>query len=135
MNRGAILHHSDFVFKDGSSSAKFLIVLNQTSSSDEPILLAKTTSRKKYRNDTSGCCKQHFCYKINKGASWFDKDTWVLLSDIYPFSQAELLKASLQDKQLSHKADLTPQIIDAITNCCAYSDDITNRYKKMIVTV
>ena len=83
--RGAIYHHRQLVFHNGVTGKKYLILLN-TPGKNEPYLFVKTTSQKKDKPSTAGCIKKRSLFFIPAGKTFFYKDTWVQLYDIYEFA-------------------------------------------------
>jgi len=72
--RGAIYHHRQLVFHNGSTGKKYLILLN-TAGKKEPYLFVKTTSQKKDKPSTIGCIKERSLFFIPAGKTFFPKDT------------------------------------------------------------
>ncbi|MFH0727103.1 MAG: hypothetical protein V2B19_12285 [Pseudomonadota bacterium] len=110
--RGAIYHHSKLEFHNGFSGKKYLILLN-TPSKGEPYLFVKTTSQKKNKPSTPGCIKKSSLFFIPAEKTFFPKDTWVQLFELYPISPKDIdLK-----KEITIVGNLDVKIIDDIVNC------------------
>lgn len=131
MQRGTILFHKKFRFKNGTEDQKLLVVLNNQSGND-PFLIAKTTSQKKNKSQIPGCIEEDALFFITGGKTWFDSDTWIQLYEIYPFNAAELIKDRFDD-ELEIKDYLPTDMANAIKNCIKRLVDVEVRYKKMIL--
>jgi hypothetical protein len=89
---GQILHHKDFLFRDGGKGNKYVIVLN-TGDNDRPCLVIKTTSKAKhYPYATPGCNSGKCVYLILKECEQdFPIDTYLQLDYIYSVDVQEQL--------------------------------------------
>jgi len=127
--RGTICHHSELVFHNGFIGKKYLILIN-TPSKNEPYLFLKTTSQKKDKPTTSGCIKKHSLFFIPAGKTFFPKDTWVQLYEIYEVSPQDINT----NKEISIVASLDHRTIEAIVNCLfeAEEDNIAPIHKKLL---
>ncbi|HET6514679.1 MAG TPA: hypothetical protein VFG09_05915 [Thermodesulfovibrionales bacterium] len=84
MDRGTILYHRAFEFKDGEIGQKLLIVLN-TPQNDAPYLCCKTTSKMKYGIEKEGCHSSKNIYVLNPSPQGFKEKTWIQFHEIYEF--------------------------------------------------
>jgi len=127
--RGAIYHHRQLVFHNGFSGKKYLILLN-TPGKKEPYLFVKTTSQKKDKPSTAGCIKKRSLFFIPAGKTFFPKDTWVQLYDIYEFSPKDIDT----NKDITVEGSLDAKMIDDIVNCLfeAEEDNIAPVHKKLL---
>jgi hypothetical protein len=127
--RGAIYHHRQLVFHNGFTGKKYLILLN-TPGKNEPYLFVKTTSQKKDKPSTAGCIKKRSLFFIPAGKTFFPKDTWVQLYDIYKFAP----KVIDTNKDISVEGNLDAKMIDDIVNCLfdAEEDNIAPIQKKLL---
>jgi len=127
--RGAIYHHRQLVFHNGFVGKKYLILLN-TPDKKEPYLFVKTTSQKKDKPSTTGCIKKRSLFFIPAGTTFFPKDTWVQLYDIYEFSP----KGIDTNKDITVEGNLDAKIIDDIVNCLfeAEEENIAPIHKKLL---
>ena len=87
--RGTIYHHKELIFHNGFIGKKYLILLN-TPSKNEPYLFVKTTSQQKGKPTTSDCIKNRSLFFIPGGKTFFPKDTWVQLYEIYPITPKDI---------------------------------------------
>ena len=127
--RGAIYHHRQLVFHNGFTGKKYLILLN-TPGKKEPYLFVKTTSQKKDKPSTAGCIKKRSLFFIPAGKTFFPKDTWVQLYDIYEFSPKDIDT----NKDITVEGSLDAKMIDGIVNCLfeAEEDNIAPIQKKLL---
>ncbi len=88
--RGAIYHHKKFVFKNGFSGVKYIILLN-TPGTNDPYLFVKTTSQKKNRPLKPGCIENRSLFFIPANTTFFESDTWIQLHEIYSITPDEML--------------------------------------------
>jgi hypothetical protein len=69
---------------------------------------------------------------IRGGKEFFDKDTWLLLDDIYPFDAATVLEDTLK-KELSEEGRLSDLTVRQLMNCIRKIRDIEVGYKALIL--
>jgi len=127
--RGTIFHHSQMVFHNGFTGIKCLVLLN-TPSKKEPYLFVKTTSQKKDKPTTAGCIKKRSLFFIPAGKTFFDKDTWVQLYELYPIPPKDIDA----NKDIRVIGTLDAKMIEAIVNCLfeAEEDNIAPVFKKLL---
>jgi hypothetical protein len=106
------------VFHNGFTGKKYLVLLN-TPSKREPYLFVKATSQKKDKPTTPGCIKNRSLFFIPVGKTFFPKDTWVQLFDLYKFSPNDIDT----DNNISVVGSLDAKIIDDIVNCLFDSEE------------
>ena len=128
-SRGTIYHHKELVFHNGFTGKKYLILLN-TPDKEEPYLFVKTTSQKKNKPSKSGCIQEHSLFFIPAGKTFFPKDTWVQLYEIYPIHPHKIDT----DRNISVVGSLDAKMIDDIVNCLfkTEADNIASIYKDML---
>lgn len=127
--RGTIYHHRQLVFHNGFTGKKYLILLN-TPGKKEPYLFVKTTSQKKDKPTTTGCIRKRSLFFIPAGRTFFPKDTWVQLYDIYEFSPKDIDT----NKDFTVEGTLGAKMIDDIINCLfeAEEDNIPPIHKNLL---
>jgi hypothetical protein len=130
--RGRIYFHNDFGFHDGDSGKKFLILINNPQKL-EPYIFIKTTTQQKNKPSVEGCHIKEKVFYVPSGRSFFPKNTWVQLHEIYAFAPTKLIADGI-NKTLIHKSKLTEQMINTIVNCLLKSsiEDIDPEYIKLI---
>ncbi len=125
MNPGTILHDQKFLFTDGTTGNKLIILL--TSQVDGYFYIAaKTTSREKYKKKNSGCQHKdaHPNFFIPRGTSSFPIDTWVSLSEFYDLKSKELLQRHFTG-DIKTIGDLDINLTKKLLICSLQSEDIT----------
>ncbi len=130
MNKGTILYHTAFQFKDGQIGQKLLIVLN-TPQNNDPYLCCKTTSKQKYGLDKEGCHSNKNIYVLNPIANCFPAKTWVQFHEIFEFNNHTFLQDHFNGK-LNIKGTLPTNTINAIINCIKKSDDISKYHLQLL---
>ncbi len=127
--RGAIYHHSHLVFHNGFTGKKYLILLNSPAK-DEPYLFVKATSQKKDKPAKPGCIKDRSLFFIPGGTTFFKKDTWIQLYEIYPIPPDNIDNLS----EITLEGNLDVKMIDDIVNCLfeAEENNIAPIYKKLL---
>lgn len=127
--RGTIYHHKELIFHNGFIGKKYLILLN-IPGKKEPYLFVKTTSQKKDKSSKPGCIKKRSLFFIPGGKTFFPKDTWVQLYEIYPILPHKIDA----DKNISVVGSLDVKIIDDIVNCLfeTEADNMAPIYKDML---
>ena len=126
--RGAIYHHRKLVFHKGFTGKKYRILLN-TPIKNEPYLFVKTTSPKKDKPE-SGCIKERSLFFIPAGKTFFNKDNWIQLYEIYEFSPEDIDAT----KDITVEGSRDAQMIDDIVNCLfeAEEENISPIRKKLL---
>jgi|SRR5450830_830873 len=130
MKPGTVLLHRDFVFADGSSADKYLLILART---EALLLVAKTTSKgSRYRNDHGCQAGNHYpAFLLTLGCCFFPRGTWVCLNEFY-----ELRTSQVTSKMVGgviYKAgELHDELTRDVQACAAGCDDITQVQEAMI---
>lgn len=132
--RGDIVHIEDFEFSDGSRSNKYAVVLNSANSSDDSILVVKTTSNPaRYAGAVDGCNQNMkvFLLPANTRPA-LPLDTYIQLDYIFEFEQSDFEEGKL--KKRIQKADFLPdQNFNAVKNCLKLlKDDIPTRIFELL---
>lgn len=127
--RGTIYHHNHLIFHDGIVGKKYLVLLN-TPSKNEPYLFVKATSQQKDKPLTPGCIKKRSLFFIPGGKTFFPKDTWVQLYELYPIEPKNIDN----NKDMTIDGSLDHKVIDDIVNCLfdAEADNIAPIDKKLL---
>jgi hypothetical protein len=110
--RGTIFHHNRLEYSDGTSGQKFIILLN-TPSRSEPYLFVKATSQKKDKPSSPGCIRTHSAFFIPAAKTFFPKDTWVQLHEIYPIKRIDID----QNKDIKKRDILDSKLMEDIIDC------------------
>jgi len=133
MSKGAVFHHTQFEFHDGAIGDKYFVVMNEPAS-DQPYIVAKTTSQLKDRTFSKGCNPKPGVFFIPQGTEKaFPADTLIQLTDLYEFSSEEILKAHLKDKTISFREDLSALTVSQLVNCIRQlKEDISEYHFKLI---
>ncbi len=134
MAKGAVFHHSQFEFHNGAVGDKYFVVINEPAS-DEPYIVAKTTSQLKNRAFSKGCNPKLGVFFVPKGVEKaFPVDTLIQLTDLYEFSSAEILKAHLKDKTISFLEDLSVLMVSQLVNCVRQLKEDISEYHFRLIT-
>ena len=133
MARGAVYFHPQFKFHDNETGEKRFVVLNEPQKG-EPYLVVKTTTNLRNRSYAIGCNVVHKVFYIPENTEVsLPLGTLIQLFEFYEFSEAELLAASLRDKILEYKGDLSPLALAQLINCIKkLKMDIPQQYFTMI---
>ncbi len=130
MTPGAVFFDNNFVFHDGSSSAKLLVVLGCKSGT---VLIVKTTSKIYGKGITYGCqpTNRFHNFYLPQNCGHFDKDTWICLDEFYEISQAEMLQKRFAGN-VKHICDINENITREIQDCAKKSIDISPHQELII---
>jgi hypothetical protein len=133
MARGAVYFHPQFKFHDNEIGEKRFVILNEPRG-DEPYLVAKTTTNLRDKAYVKGCHPAQRAFFVPAGSEEaLPLDTLIQLFEFYEFSKAELLEASLRDKLLEHRGNLTVLTIAQLVNCIKkLKYDIPQQYFELI---
>lgn len=126
---GTVLHHSSLQFQDGTTAAKFLVVLN----SPRPpanYLCCKTTSRQKNRPGSPGCHSRYNLFVVDP-CSCFRSRTWIQFHEFYEVSVNDLLRLKFNGI-ISIVGDLDPVTSRSLVECVKSSDDVSPYYLSLL---
>ena len=130
MKPGTILLHKDFVFADGATADKYLIILG---SENGVAIVVKTTSQgARYRND-HGCQagSRHPAFLLTAGCCSFPKSTWVCIDEFYEFAEANL-QTKLVAGQIYKHGELPAELIRDLQSCVATCDDVSTNQERVV---
>ena len=127
---GQILYHKNFIFTDGSTGSKLVVVLN-TGDNNETSLVLKTTSQTmRYSYTTPGCNSRKgvFCI-FEECEQGFSQDTYVQMDNIYPINVEQLLNS----KEVSFVDHLSDVCFTNLKRCLRnFRNDIPQQYWTII---
>lgn len=128
---GEILFDPTFVFADGQTKGKLLIILARSAAND--YIVARTTSNPQRKSFTYGCHNDEpdpsFCIPQTKAV--FPKDTWVCLDRLYTFDDFQL-EAKVTTGAITSKGGLPIDMLEALMGCAAGADDTEVNQAKAI---
>ena len=130
MTPGTILFHKNFVFADGASADKFLVVLAAT---DYEILVAKTTSQgRNYRID-HGCQAGNYfpAFLLTVGCCCLSKNSWVCLGDYYELEKQKVFDGAVGGA-IRVFGMLTEELTRDVQVCAVNTDDISAAQEALI---
>jgi len=125
--RGAIYHFKNFTFLDGTSSDKFIILLN-TPEKNDPCLFVPVTSKQWNKPKTEGCISLHRVFFLPAGTAFFRLDSWVELYPVYEIESIDSNPNATIANQL--KTAVIDEIVNCLLSCAGY--DISGRHKKLL---
>jgi hypothetical protein len=127
---GTIFLHRNFVFEDGTTKDKFLIVVG---AHQDKVVTAKTTSRgHRYRNDFGCQAGNRFpAFLLTLGCCCFQKNTWVCLGDFYEMDSSNL-QLKIVSGEVFRYGVLDNNLTRDIQFCAKNCDDITE-YQEGII--
>lgn len=130
MKAGTILLHRNFVFEDGSTRDKYLVVLGAR---DQIVLVAKTTSNgARYRND-HGCqsANQFPAFLLTAGCCCLPRSSWVCLGDFYELDSNALV-GGITAGNIYRVGELTDELTRDLQFCAKNSDDISSHQESIV---
>jgi hypothetical protein len=124
--RGTVFYNQQYIFENGTSKPKLLVLLNTPAKNDN-YLLVKTTSQEHDKPSRRGCIRDQSVFSIPAGVSFFEKHTWILL-----YTLSEVLPETVRDLKIIGLLDhrLTEEILDCLF--ASQGDDITVHQQKML---
>ena len=127
--KGTIFSHEKFVYENGTTGKKYLILLNAPEKGD-PYLVVKTTSQRKDKPTTPGCISEWSLFFIRAGRTFFPLDTWVQLYSLEAVDQ-EYAKSNPDIKIVGN---LSQKMMDGIIECLlkTQKDDIPPYQMKLL---
>jgi len=129
MNSGTILYDKEFQFSNnGVIIDKLIIVLCEFGIN---FLVLSTTSQQHSKNKTAGCQikDRQPNYFLPQGSCWFNKDTWVELSEFHEMD-FYILEQKKADRIVLHRSVLPTELMKDIIKCALTSEDIEGFYLK-----
>jgi len=123
MEKGSVLYHDNFKFKNGDTGQKLLVILNNPKGKD-PYLCCKTTSKIKYCIEQEGCYSDKNIFVTQKKP--FQYKTWIQFdrNSLFEISAQEFLQESF-NKHITIIGDIDINTINALVNCIKKSEDIS----------
>ena len=120
--KGTIFIHKKFVYENGSTGEKYLILLNTPGKKEGPYLFVKTTSQEKNKPLTPGCIEDKSLFFIPSKTTYFSKNTWIQLYSLQEFDQ----EYTVNNSDIKIVNTLKTKMIDEIIDCLirAEKDDI-----------
>jgi hypothetical protein len=130
MKSGTIIYDTKFQFADGSTLDKLIIIVAELGND---FLAVKTTTRQRHMNNTSGCQinDKPPNFYIPAHASWFNKDTWVELDEIFEIDST-LLNIKLRDRVAAKRGAVSDDLLKQILDCALQSQDIEQYYMEFL---
>lgn len=131
MTPGTIYLHKEFLFADGTTKDKYLVVLGNLEKGI--VLVAKTTSKgHHYRNDF-GCqsANRFAAFFFPASSTCFQKNTWICLSEFYELSENQLTQG-LATGGVFRIGHLGNPLTRDVQFCAKGSDDISATQESMI---
>lgn len=127
---GKVLLHRSFVFDDGTTRDKYLVVIGRVG---DTVLAVKTTSiGHRYRNDFGCQSANRFpAFLLTAGCCCFPKHTWVCLGDFYELDANELAQKVAQG-QVYPFGVLSAELLRDIQFCAKGCDDIS-AYRESLI--
>lgn len=123
---GQVLYHRNFIFTDGDTGDKLVIVLNTGENTETSLVLKTTSQSARYSFVTPGCKsnKKVFCIFTDCEQD-FPEDTYIQMDNIYPINVEQLLK----NKQLSFVNHLSEICFTNLKRCLRnFRNDIPKQY-------
>lgn len=130
MTPGTILFHKNFVFADGASADKYLVVL---ASAPSHVLVAKTTSKgTRYRIDHGCQAGSYFAaFLLTQGCCCLPKNTWICLNEFYELNLTQV-QGKVIDGAIRQYGLLAPELTKDVQVCASQTDDITSAQECLI---
>ena len=130
MTPGTILFHKSFVFADGASADKYLVVLGAAPSH---VLVAKTTSKgTRYRLDHGCQAGSYFAaFLLTTGCCCLPKNTWICFNEFYELNLAQV-QGKVVDGSIRQYGLLAPELTKDVQVCASQTDDITSAQECLI---
>lgn len=127
---GKVLLHRSFVFADGTTKDKYLVIVGRA---DQKVLAVKTTSKgHRYRNDFGCQSASRFpAFFLTAGCCCFPRNTWVCLGDFYELD-ADDLSRKVGLGQVYPFGILPEELLRDIQFCAKGCDDISGHQEEMI---
>lgn len=125
VKRGEIYLHSCYTYPAGNTADKLLIVLKETSSPKDPVIIIPTTTDDTGKNHKDGCSKRDLFYYLNAKKDFFEKNTIVQLHTLNgyePIDQASF-DLLIQRKIVEHKGTLSVSTLNDLMNCIKSKKD------------
>ncbi|MDP2106516.1 MAG: hypothetical protein Q8J76_11030 [Desulfobulbaceae bacterium] len=123
MKSGTILLHKNFVFADGSTKDKYLVILGK---GEGVFVAAKTTSKgHRYRND-HGCQSGNYypAFLLTVGCCCLKLNSWICLGEFYELDEGKLLQGVVAGN-VFRQGYLKDSLIRDVQFCAKGCDDIS----------
>ena len=130
MTPGAVLFHQNFVFADGGSADKYLVVL---AVSENHLLVAKTTSKgTRYRSDHGCQAGSYFAaFLLTKGCCCLALNTWICFNDFYELDLTQV-RSSIVAGSIRQYGMLETSLTRDVQFCAASTNDVSAAQEALI---
>lgn len=130
MTPGAVLFHRQFVFADGASADKYLVVL---AASDSHLLVAKTTSNGTYYRSDHGCQagSRFAAFLLTRGCCCLPLSTWICFNDFYELSLTRV-QGGVIDGSIRQFGMLDKELTRSVQFCAVDTDDVSEAQRQLI---
>jgi hypothetical protein len=131
MTPGTLIIDNEFVYSNGETGKKILVILNDGSTGY--YIVIKTTSKDTYKGIKFGCQSddRYPNFFLPKGCCYLRMNTWVMLDQFFEFSAQEVLAKHFSGK-MNQLAVLPDNIIKGLLECAANCQDITVAQEKVV---
>ena len=132
MIAGEILYFKNFPYDDGGDPTNKLLIVLNSPKSDDPCLVLRTTSQRKFKLDRQGCHadKGYFVFK-NRDDFFREENTWILFNTITELNVAEFINWSFK-KGVKTLANLKESNLRALKNCIKVCPDVSKFHKSLL---
>ncbi|WP_124365470.1 hypothetical protein [Pseudomonas sp. R1-43-08] len=130
MQAGTVLLHKSFMFADGATKDKYLVVLGKAQGT---VLAAKTTSKgHRYRNDF-GCqsANQYPAFFLPAKSCCLPLNTWICLGDFYELKEDALI-GGITSGNVFRVGLLGDTFTRDVQFCAKGCDDISSHQESII---
>jgi len=116
---GEIYYDPQYVYPSGNMEDKLLIVLRETNSPNDPVILLPVTTNKGNQHYKDGCNKSKYIFYLRANEDFFVNNTIVqlhILNGITPPSQSNFDKLIIR-KSIQYKGKLRAETIYKLIEC------------------
>lgn len=130
MTPGTILLHKNFVFADGGTKDKFLVILGRN---ETLVIAAKTTSKGHRYRIEHGCQSGNYypAFMLTQGCCCLPRNTWICLSEFYEI-EIEHLQQGVGAGDIYRQGTLNNDLTRGVQFCAKECDDITS-YQEAVI--
>jgi len=130
--RGSVYFHPNYVYPNGNTQDKLLVVLNKLHLNEQPVIIIPVTTDKKNKYK-KGCNPKSYYFRIDANEDYFIDNSLLPLDINYFQMPANIVTSKIQKGLMDFRAQLKEQTINAIINCLKQvKDDIDTELHQYI---
>jgi len=132
---GDVLFHKEWLFDNGTTGRKLLVVLNTPPDIATPFVVVKTTTNREFYGEVGTGCNvtRKVFFVLQSDEPCFDCDTYIQLHKLWEITTEQLLRGCFAKIIIPFEASVSPKCLSQIKACLKnLRKDISVRHWNLI---